>query len=214
MGIALEFGRAKRTGMPMREFLGLVKEDWNSHNRDFTRVGFKALFIFRFGCWRMRLRRGPGRGILGYIYRYLYRRSCWKYGIEIPWGARIGRRLTIHHTGQVVVSGYSAIGDDCVLRHNVTLGIRHGQDDSPILGNRVDVGCGATILGAIRIGDDCKIGANSVVLQDMPAGSIAVGVPARIILRTSSGDDVTKMLKTGIPSEAPPVGTVTTGQSG
>jgi serine O-acetyltransferase len=158
----------------------LIKEDWIAHDRDWTRPGFKALLIYRFGVWRMTLRRGPLRGFLGYVYRYLHRRSCWRYGIELPWTARIGRRVVFHHNGPVVVSGYAALGDDCVVRHGVTLGLRYGPDDCPELGNRVEIGAGAVILGRIKVGDDSLIGANAVVLTDVPPWSVAVGVPAAI----------------------------------
>jgi serine O-acetyltransferase len=82
------------------------------------------------------------------------------------------------------VSGDTVIGDDVVIRNGVTLGLRRtGERGAPTLGNRVDVGAGAKILGKIHIGDGAVIGANAVVLKDVPAGALAVGIPARIILR-------------------------------
>jgi serine O-acetyltransferase len=71
-----------------------------------------------------------------------------------------------------------------VIRNGVTVGLKHaGQRGAPVLGNRVDVGAGAKILGAIWIGDDVQIGANAVVLSDVPSNSIAVGIPARVLPR-------------------------------
>ena len=79
-------------------------------------------------------------------------------------------------------------GDDCIVRNGVTVGLRHtGHRGSPVVGNRVDIGAGAKVLGPIRIGDDVLIGANAVVLTDVPAYSIAVGVPARILPRKPEG---------------------------
>jgi serine O-acetyltransferase len=176
--------RANRTPMASPDssgFLRLVREDLATHGNDWTQAGFKALAVYRFGVWRMTLRRGPIRLVLSYIYRIMYRRACWKYGIEIPFTTKIGRRLAIHHQGPVVINGYATIGDDCVIRHGVTVGIRYGPDDCPTIGDRVEIGAGAVMIGRISIGHDCVIGANAVVLEDIPPNSVAVGVPARVI---------------------------------
>ncbi len=168
------------------DLIGLIREDFVAHDSDWTRAGFKALAIYRFGVWRMTLRRGVTRWILGYIYRFLFRRACWKYGIEIPYTTRIGRRVVFHHQGPVVINGYCVIGDDCQIRHGVTIGVRYGPDDCPHVGHRVDLGAGSILLGRISIGDDCLIGANAVVLEDVPPLSVAVGVPARMLKRKNS----------------------------
>jgi serine O-acetyltransferase len=108
-------------------------------------------------------------------------------GIELPCEAKVGRRFRIDHFGGVIVSGDVALGDDVVIRNGVTIGVRRtGVRGSPTIGNRVDIGAGAKILGPITIGDDTTIGANAVVLQDVPPDSIAVGIPARIIPRRSA----------------------------
>jgi serine O-acetyltransferase len=105
-------------------------------------------------------------------------------GIDLPCETTVGRRLRIEHFGGIIVSGDTVIGDDVVIRNGVTLGLRRtGERGAPILGNRVDIGAGAKILGRIRIGDGAVIGANAVVLKDVPPGALAVGIPARIILR-------------------------------
>ena len=93
-------------------------------------------------------------------------------------------RLRIDHFGGIIVSGDAAFGDDVVIRNGVTIGLlRTGVRGSPRIGNRVDIGAGAKILGPITVGDDTTIGANAVVLQDVPPNSIAIGIPARIIPR-------------------------------
>jgi serine O-acetyltransferase len=96
--------------------------------------------------------------------------------------------VIFEHQGAVVIHGDSVIGDDSIIRQGVTLGNRRMDrpHDAPKLGRRVNVGAGAKILGAVSIGDDAVIGANAVVLEDVPAGALAVGVPARIV-RTGSG---------------------------
>lgn len=105
-------------------------------------------------------------------------------GVELPSETIIGHRFVIEHIGGIVISGDARIGDDCIIRNGVTIGLRNrGVRGSPQLGNRVDIGAGAKILGPIHIEDDCAIGANAVVLCDVPARSIAVGVPAHVLPR-------------------------------
>lgn len=102
-------------------------------------------------------------------------------GIEIHPGAKIGRRLFIDHGMGIVIGETAKIGNDCTIYHGVTLG-GTGKDKKkrhPDIGNNVMIGCGAKILGPIKIGDDTKIGANAVVVKNVEAGSTAVGVPAK-----------------------------------
>lgn len=167
----------------LRELMQYWSEDYEVHERDFTRPGFLALAVYRFGNYRMHLKRGPVRAGLTAVYRALYlyiRNHC---GVEVPFSAKIGRRVVIEHQGGIVIHGCTVIGDECILRQGVTLGNRHmdAPYDAPVLGRRVNVGAGAKVLGAIQIGDHANIGANSVVLQDVPAGGTAVGVPARLL---------------------------------
>jgi serine O-acetyltransferase len=121
---------------------------------------------------------------LSMLYKVLKFFSEMLLGAELPCEAVIGRRFVIEHIGGIVVSGDAVLGDDCVIRNGVTIGLRNrGIAGSPQIGNRVDIGAGAKLLGPIRIGDDCAIGANAVVLCDVPARSIAVGVPAHVLPR-------------------------------
>ena len=131
----------------------------------------------------MTIRSKPLRVPFSFLHHRLYRFCRNVYGIEIPHSATIGRRLTIEHQHGIVIHGHSRIGDDCVLRQGVTLGnkLMERPLDAPRLGNRVNVGAGAKILGAVSIGDDAQIGANAVVVKDVPANATAVGVPARVI---------------------------------
>jgi serine O-acetyltransferase len=103
-------------------------------------------------------------------------------GIEIHPAARLGHRLFIDHGMGVVIGETAEVGDDVVLFHGATLGGRsmHHGKRHPTLGDRVVVGAGAKVLGPVRIGNDAQIGANAVVVKDVPAGAVAVGVPAEI----------------------------------
>jgi serine O-acetyltransferase len=161
-----------------------IREDWRAHNRHWNRHGFWVLLIYRFGRWRYTFRWRPLRMPLSFLYELLKFFSVSALGTELPCEVVIGHRLVIEHIGGIVISGDAVFGDDCILRNGVTVGLRHrGVPGAPRLGNRVDIGAGAKLLGPIRIGDDSAIGANAVVFCDVPANSIAVGIPARILAR-------------------------------
>lgn len=106
-------------------------------------------------------------------------------GIEIHPGAQIGKGLFIDHGMGVVIGETAEIGDNVTIYHGVTLGGTGKEKGKrhPTVGNNVVIGTGAKILGPITIGDDAKIGANAVVLEDVPSRATAVGIPARIIGR-------------------------------
>jgi serine O-acetyltransferase len=162
----------------------LIREDLGAHDGDWTRPGFRALAVYRFGVWRMGIRSKLLRAPLSLFYRHLFRRVRNHYGIELPYSVSVGRRVVIEHQSGIVIHGASIIGDECVIRQNCTLGVRSvdRSTEAPALGRGVDVGAGAVILGKISIGDFARIGANAVVLRDVPAGALAVGVPAQIKL--------------------------------
>lgn len=158
----------------------IIAEDYRNHGRDWTRPGFRALAVHRFGVWRMGV--GPRwlRAPLSLLYRIGFRHCRNVYGIELPYSATVGRNVVIEHQGGIVVHGATVIGDGCIIRQNCTLGIRSLDDleAAPILGRNVNVGAGAAILGRVTIGDGAAIGANAVVLRDVPAGALATGIPA------------------------------------
>jgi serine acetyltransferase len=162
--------------------LAQVVEDWRTHDSDWTRPGFQAVAVHRFGNWRMGIEPKVLRAPFSVLYRALYRGVRNFYGIELPYSVRLGRRVKIEHQSGIVIHGGAVIGDDCILRQDVTLGNRSlsRPSEAPRLGNRVSVGAGAKILGPVVIGDEAQIGANAVVQLDVPAGALAIGVPARI----------------------------------
>lgn len=166
-------------------FLRLVREDLKAHDGDWTRPGFQALMVYRFGVWRMTIRTKLCRAPFSVLWRALFVAVRNFYGIELPFTARIGRRVIFEHQHGMVIHGNSEIGDDCIIRQGVTLGIRRldGLDEAPVLGRGVNVGAGAKLLGHIVVGDHAEIGANAVVLEDVPPYALAVGVPARVVTR-------------------------------
>jgi serine O-acetyltransferase len=165
----------------MTKLFDQIKEDYIAHRRDWTRPGFRAIATHRFGVWRMNVNPKLLRAPLSMVYRYLYRKCRNHYGIELPYTATVGRRVVIEHQHGIVIHGQTVIGDDCIIRQGVTLGNKtlDRPDDAPKLGNRVNVGAGAKILGLVTIGDDATIGANAVVVKDVPAGALAMGIPAK-----------------------------------
>ena len=168
-----------------------IKEDWIAHERDWTKPGFRAVAVQRFGVWRMTVKPLLLRAPLSILYRALFRKIRNSYGIELPYTVQLGRRVIIEHQSCIVIHGYCSIGDDCIIRQGVTMGNRHLDRpfDAPKLGKRVNVGAGAKIFGNVTIGDDVNIGANAVVLSDIPQGKTAVGIPAKIISSKNSGDN-------------------------
>ena len=103
-------------------------------------------------------------------------------------GAEFGERLVLIHSQGIVINGEVRGGDDIMIEHQVTIGAEGRQ--APQLGSRVFIGAGAKIIGAVKVGDDVKIGANAVVTKDLPNGATAVGVPAKVI--KIYGDPVAK----------------------
>jgi len=137
--------------------------------------GVHALWYYRVAHWLW----GKDRTTLA---RLLSQRARRRTGIEIHPGAQIGRRVFIDHGMGVVIGETAVVGDDVLLFHGVTLGgttMSPGKRH-PTVGDRVVIGAGAKVLGAVRIGSDARIGANAVVVKDVPDGATAVGIPAVI----------------------------------
>jgi serine O-acetyltransferase len=165
----------------------LLREDWRTYDGDLSRQGLWVMCVYRFGRWRYGIRPRLLRLPFSFLYKVLKLWSQILTGIDLPCEATVGRRFTIEHFGGIIVSGDAVFGDDVTIRNGVTVGLRRtGKRGAPVIGNRVDIGAGAKVLGEIRIGDDVAIGANAVVLEDVPANSIAVGVPARILPRRAA----------------------------
>ena len=161
-----------------------IREDFRAHDRDWCRQGFWTMLVYRFGRLRFGISWRPLCMPFSFSYKVLKVLAEILTGIDLPCEVTFGRRFTIDHFGGIVISGDAVFGDDCRVRNGVTVGLRHiRQRGSPVIGNRVDIGSGAKLLGPIHIGDDVLIGANAVVITDIPSNSIAVGVPAHILSR-------------------------------
>jgi serine O-acetyltransferase len=166
-----------------------IRRDFRAHNRDFGAQGFWVMLVYRFGRWRYGVRPTLLRKICSFVYKLLFKLIQIITGIELPCEAEVGRNFVIDHFGGIIVSGYTKFGDNCRIRNGVTIGLRRIEEKlAPVIGNNVDIGAGAKLLGPITIGDNVIIGANAVVLSDVPTNSIAVGVPATIRPRATQGE--------------------------
>lgn len=163
-------------------FWQLIAEDYRTHGCKLLQQGFLVLALHRLGNWRMGIRSRLLRLPFTLLYRFLYPFTEWLCGIKLSYTVIVGRRVRIEHFGGMVL-GARSIGNDVTLRQNTTLGIARKEEDQgkPIIEDRVDIGAGACLLGHITIGHDSVIGANAVVVRDVPPFSVVVGVPGRVI---------------------------------
>jgi serine O-acetyltransferase len=184
-------GRRRAGPQAEPSLLRLVHEDWIRHGRSWTRSGFHAVAVHRLGAWRLRHRRlvrnsiRPLYGGLYFVVRNLY-------GIELSASAKLGRRVEVTHQGGIVVVAGTVIGDDCVIRQNVTIGL--GPGGTPRIGNNVEVSPGAVVVGAVRVGEGARIGPNAVVMTDVPEGGRAIAPAARVTGPLSSSMGVASPL--------------------
>lgn len=146
-----------------------------------------ALWVYRFGRRVKALRGGPRQRLWQAVYRLLHTVVETATGITLPQDARIGPGLRIWHFGGVVVHPQVRIGAGCTLRHGVTLGVREVGGPCPVLEDEVELGACAQVLGGVRLGRGCRIGALALVLHDVPPGATAVGMPARVLGSTEAG---------------------------
>ncbi len=167
-----------------RELLDRIRGSWIAHGRVYGSPGFNAVAVHAFGQWRMSIPSILLRGPMSLLYRMLFRRCRRVHGIELPYTVDLGERVVFEHQQGIVIHGNAKIGDESIIRHGVTLGNRYldAPQEAPILGRNVNVGTGAVILGRVHIGDGARIGANAVVLDDVPAGGTATG-PKAIVRR-------------------------------
>lgn len=169
-----------------RELCRQLSADRRTHSRDWTRPGFRAIATYRFGVWAGGLHPPPLRTIAGRVYLALHRYVRNHYTIELHRTAEVGRGVKIAHQGGIVIHRLATIGDECVIRQNVTIGAANEETVSaaPVLGRRVDIGAGAVIIGKVTVGDGAHIGPNTVVTTDVPPGVTVFGNPMRILPAT------------------------------
>ena len=163
-------------------FIWLVLEDLKIHDNDVFSQGFWAIFSNRFGNWRMGIPNKFLRLPFKILYQIMRKIVQWLCGIQLDYTVKVGRRVKLEHFGGMILVPRE-IGNDVTIRQNTTFGIAnvHQLNAKPIIEDRVDIGAGVCILGHVRIGHDSIIGANAVVIRDVPPYSVVVGVPGRVI---------------------------------
>lgn len=168
-----------------------IKEDLDVvMERDAAAKSKAQVFFFYPGYKAIRNYRLAHRLFLSghtFLAEWISKHTRKKTGIEIHPGAKIGAGVFIDHGMGVVIGETAEVGDNCTIYQGVTLG-GTGKDSGkrhPTIGNNVMIGCGAKILGPFRVGDNCKIAANAVVLNEIPSDSTCVGVPAHIVKRNN-----------------------------
>lgn len=158
-----------------------IRADLATYHNDWGAQGFWVMLVYRFGRWRYQIRNSILRKCFSFIYKILYKLVQILTGIEFPCEVQVGEHFVIDHFGGIVVSGYAKFGDHCRIRNGVVVGLKNVDEPcAPTIGDHVDIGAGAKVLGNIKIGNHVTIGANAVVLCDVPDYSIAVGIPAKI----------------------------------
>ncbi len=158
-----------------------LRDDLRNYGGHWGAQGFWVMVVYRFGRWRYDVRPRWLRKVCSLLYRVMFKGVQIVTGVEFPCEIEIGRGFVIDHFGGIVVSGFARFGDNCRIRNGVVVGLARVDDPcAPVIGDNVDIGAGAKVLGRIRVGNNVSIGANAVVTRDVPDDCIAVGVPAVI----------------------------------
>jgi len=159
--------------------MNFLTQDWE-RNKGYTKGKFVA-FSYRLASCATK------NGFLKLIlipYLGLYKFWIeWVFGIEIPYGTKIGKGLIVYHGVGLIINYGTVIGSNCTLRHNTTLGNKgHAlNNDCPIIGDNVNIGAQVCILGKVTVGDYAIIGAGSIVTKDVPAYAVVAGNPAKVL---------------------------------
>lgn len=161
-----------------------IKADLATYDGDWSCQGFWVMVVYRFGRWRYGIRPALVRKPFSLLYKIFFKIIQILTGIELPCEVEVGRNFRIDHFGDVIISGYARFGDNCVVRNGVTVGLKNIEEKAaPRIGSNVSIGAGAKLLGPITIGDYVDIGANAVVINSVPDHAIAVGIPARVVMK-------------------------------
>ena len=164
--------------------LELLAEDFATHDRDILEPGFWAVAIHRVGRLADQTEALPAKLALETAYKGMFTAVDWIWGIHLPRSVELGRRVRLWHNGCMLLTARS-IGNDVHIRHDTTFGPARGTEGTPatlpVIEDRADIGSGACVLGAVRVGHDAVVGANTVVLKNVPPHATVLGVPARII---------------------------------
>lgn len=162
----------------------LLAEDFATYDKDLVEPGFWAVAIHRLGRLASSTEALPSKVVLEAAYKVMFTGVDWVWGIHLPRSVELGRRVRLWHNGCMLLRARS-IGNDVHIRHDTTFGpVRGAPADAellPVIEDRADIGSGACVLGSVRVGHDSVVGANSVVMKNVPPHATVLGVPARIV---------------------------------
>jgi serine O-acetyltransferase len=172
----------------IKNLVHIWAEDAAVNGRSIFIPATQALFVYRFGNWV----NDPSRSRVGHAIGLLFYRAAWSYirnylGFEIVKGVKLGRRVHFAHQHGIVIAPETEIGDDTLIHHGVTIGLRlatrPGESNKigARIGRNVVIGAGAAIIGAVKIGDRANIGPNAVVMTNVPEDGSVVAAPSRIL---------------------------------
>lgn len=157
---------------------GVLRADLARHGQQ--RGGFWALAVYRYGRWTLALNSPAARWLGSKVYGLANQGVKAWAGVDLDRRTTLGRELHFVRTGMIFIHPHAKVGDRVRIMHGVTIGTNMGET-APTIGNDVFIGCNASVLGHVTIGDGARVEANSLVVNDVPAGAVAVGVPARVI---------------------------------
>jgi serine O-acetyltransferase len=156
-----------------------IRHDFEVYGRSLRQRALWAMVLYRFGRWADRQRFEPLRWGLGKIYGFCTIFAPVITGVAIDRSMKVGEKFHIVHPGMVVIHPGVVFGDRCGVMHNVTIG-QNMNSGVPTFGNDVFIGAGAVILGEVHIGDGACVASNSLVISNVPANALAIGVPAKV----------------------------------
>jgi serine O-acetyltransferase len=164
--------------------VAILKEDLATHSGKWTEPGFLAVAAHRLGRFAGSMQSGISRTLAIRAHHISADAIDWVWGIHLPLSVDLGRRVRIWHHGCILLNA-RAIGNDVHLRHNTTLGPVSGRfparEGLPVIQDGADLGSGACVLGPVSVGRNATVGANTVVMKDVPEGVTVLGVPGRIV---------------------------------
>jgi len=164
-----------------------IKQDWQDDLSKYParpwlkEISIIALAWYRHGQHVDNMKDGVLKKISQKVYWVVFHLIEVVTGVSIPKSVKIGGGLRIYHFGNVFVHENTVIGENCILRQGVTLGNRYNDEKAPTLGDNIELGAYAQVLGGVYLGDGCKVGAMSVVLHDVPVGKTVCGNPGKVI---------------------------------
>ena len=182
-------------------FWSVVAEDYRTHRKKLLTPGFQAMFVYRFGTWVDTIKFKPIYFAMNLLWHGMYRWVRNFYGIELEKTVQAGRRLELGHQHGIVIHAFATIGDDVLIRHNVTFGM--GNDWTPgvgpVIGNRVEFSPGVVLVGNIQVGDDVSIGPGCVVTTNVPSSRTLFVPPPRVMPKAGTPPNLAASVQASTP---------------